>query len=223
MRLSISLAALAAAALASPASATLLAPTGCTGNAVACVVTDTPPTLVERNPNDSIILMWDEKQNVVLTEDLPVDRVFDPAASFVGGTAGNYFLRAGTVVSSHYVQWDVPGTSPLRAQTTINADSQIFAFIYADQKLFNTDALLGLDTTDYNDFTNRGLEGSDSTVFSGSSVYINWAASSPGDWARMLTAYSPTAAAADVPVPAALPLMAAGLAGLGLLARRRKG
>ena len=97
--------------------------------------------------------------------------------------------------------------------------TQIFAFITAGVKLFNSDDILGLPGVDYSDFTNRGLESGDSTSFSGQSVAIDWTATSPGDWTRLITAYSPSA---DVPVPAALPLLAAALGAFGLAARRRQ-
>lgn len=35
-----------------------------------CEITTNPPNPVERNPNDGKLLVWDEVQNYVLTEDL---------------------------------------------------------------------------------------------------------------------------------------------------------
>ena len=201
--------------LSQPASATLVSVTSCTR---ACTITDTPPNPVVPNPNDGLTL-WNERQNVTLVEALAVDRVFDPSASFVSGSDGNFMLAAGTVVSSHYVQFDPEGGAFARIEATITADSQIFAFITEDQKLFDSDAVLGLPGLDYNDFFMRGLELSDETDFNGTSVDIFWNAQNPGDWARLITAYSPTAA--SVPAPPALPLLAAGLAAMGLTARAR--
>ncbi|MEC9432936.1 MAG: VPLPA-CTERM sorting domain-containing protein [Pseudomonadota bacterium] len=208
-------AAVAALVLAQPAAATLVEVNPCSAT---CTITSTPPNPVSPDPNDGVLLLWNERQNVTLTAPLAVDRVFDTGASFVSGSSGNFMLAAGTVVSSHYVQWDPSGASG-SIQATITADSQIFAFITADVKLFNSDDILGLPGVDYNDFTNRGLESGDSTSFSGQSVAIDWTATSPGDWTRLITAYSPSA---DVPVPAALPLLAAALGAFGLAARRRQ-
>jgi hypothetical protein len=76
--------------------------------------------------------------------------------------------------------------------TTVSLDSQIFAFITADQNLFDSDAALGLPGLDYNDFSARGLEGNDATNFNGANVDLAWSASSPGDWTRLITAFVAT-------------------------------
>ncbi|WP_375186437.1 VPLPA-CTERM sorting domain-containing protein [Pseudooceanicola sp.] len=203
---------------ASQAQATLVSLGDCTGG-ISCTITSTPPNPVSQNPNDRTLLAWNEKQNFVLTERLRVDRVFDTNASFVSSAGGgDYFLEVGTIVSSHYIQWDNDGSGSDRIQTTIGLDSQIFAFITADQNLFDSD-YLGLPGLDYADFNLRGLENSDTTIFNGSDVDIDWTASSPGDWTRLITAYSPSA---EVPVPAALPLLLGAFGALGAMRRRRR-
>ena len=71
-------------AAATTAHATLVDLGVCTG-ANACVIASDLsdiPNPVARNPNDGVLLAWDEVQNVTLTEDLRVDRVFDPDADF---------------------------------------------------------------------------------------------------------------------------------------------
>jgi hypothetical protein len=215
----IAVAAAMALAVAAPAHATLVEITNCGSSAVACTITTTPPNPVARDPNDGVLLAWNEVQNFTLLSDLRVDRVFDPLASFVmAAPGGDFFIKAGTVVSSHYIQWD-PTPNGRRVTATITLDSQVFAFMTADQNMFNSDAALGLPGLDYNDFTARGLEGTDLTVFNGNSVNIDWQATSPGDWTRLITAFSPTAA---IPVPASLPLMAGALGLAGLLRLRRK-
>lgn len=208
--------------MAGPASATLVDLGPC-GGANACIITDTPPNPVTRNPNDGILLAWDEVQNVTLPSDLRVDRVFDETAPFVEATGrGDFLLKAGTIVSSHYLQWDPGPGSRSRVETTISLDSQIFAFITEDQNLFDSDALLGLPGLDYNDFGLRGLERGDTTTFNGTDVDISWGASSPGDWTRLITAFSPGGEpTTPIPVPGSLPLMAGGLGLAGLIARRR--
>lgn len=207
----------ATATFATSAGATITGYSVCTG-ANSCEITTTPPDPVTQNPNDGILLGWDEKQNITLTADLHVDRVFDTGASFVEADPnGGFIIKAGTIVSSHYFQWDPGLGSASTVGATIDFDSQIFAFITADQKLFDSDEILGLDEIDYNDFTLRGLEPGDSTAFSGPSVSINWTASSPGDWTRLITAYSPAAAIIE-PAPAAI----LGFAILGLGLRRKR-
>ena len=158
------------------------------------IITEDPPNPVSSNPNDGILLAWDEVQNHQLAADLKVDRVADPGVPFIEAVSGGFLIKAGTFVSSHYLQWDPGNGSAGRVTATIQFDSEIFAFITADQKLFDSDAALGLPGIDYNDFGSRGLEGSDATAFNGSEVDINWAATSPGDWTRLITAFSPAAA-----------------------------
>lgn len=187
------LAAGVALATASPAAATLVDIINVTG-ANDGVITTNPPNPIVANPNDGILLAWDEKQNVTLSQKLYVDRVFDNTASFIGSDAGGTYIDVGTVVSSHYLQWDPGSGSSSSVQATIQLDSQAFAFITADQKLFNSDPIVGLDGFDYADFGLRGLEPGDTTDFNGPDVDIDWSAGSPGDWTRLITAFSPTAA-----------------------------
>ena len=163
-----------------------------------CFITETPPTLVTTNPDDGTLLVWDEVQNFELTHDLRVDRVADESASFiVKDGPDNYRILAGTIVSSHYVQWDnLPGVSNT-VTATMKFDSEIFAFITADQKMFESDAQLGLPGIDYADFGFRGLESGDTTVMNGNEVDIGWTATNPGDWTRLITAFSPSAIDTD--------------------------
>ena len=199
------------------AQATITGFSSCTG-ANSCEITTTPPNPIAPNPNNGILLAWDEVQNLTLTEKLYVDRVFDLNASFVGSDAGGLFLDVGTIISSHYFQWDPGNGSANRVDATVNTDSQVFAFITKTKKLSNSDALLGLPGLDYADFGLRGLESGDTTVFNGGAVDLSWRASSPGDWTRMITAFSP---AAVVPVPAAFWLFGSGLLGLIGIARSK--
>lgn len=211
------LACLLAFAWGQSARATILDVQNLAGDALGFDITDTPPNPVAPNPNNNLLVVWNEKQNVLLEADLAVDRVADPNAPFVTGTSGNYKIKAGTIVSSHYVQWDPDGSGTVLADLIF--DSDIFAFITADAKMFASDEALGLDGLDYSDFTFRGLESEDSTAINGSTVSIDWSATNPGDWTRLITAYSP---AAEAPAPAALWLLATGLGGLAAL-RKRKG
>lgn len=205
------------------ASATLVDLGACTG-ANACNITNTPPNPVTQDPDDGILLAWDEVQNSTLAEDLAVDRVFDETASFIKEVSGELFIEAGTIVSSHYLQWDPGLGSATRVDTTISLDSQVFAFITDTQKLFDSDDALGLAGIDYNDFGLRGLESGDTTVFNGANVDISWSASSPGDWTRLITAFSPGGVGDNgdnqVPEPASFALVGLGLAGMGVSRKR---
>ncbi|KHT63344.1 hypothetical protein RJ45_13210 [Photobacterium gaetbulicola] len=198
--------------------ATVIGFSNCTSDGtISCAVTNTPPNPVVVDTNDGVLLVWDEVQNYTLLNDLAVDRVFDPGASFISGGPGNYFIAAGTVVSSHYVQWEPLGSEIATANATIDFDSQIFAFITSDQKLFDSDIVLGKPGVNYNNFTNRGIEPGDTTDFNGNSTDISWLAGSPGDWSRLITAYSPTV---DVPEPAST--MFLGLSVLGFSTWRKR-
>ena len=199
------------------ANATLVSITDCGLNAISCdIIVPVSGSTIMADPNDDKLLAWDEVQNHTLTQALYVDRVFDETASFVSTSGSGFLIEAGTVVSSHYVQWDPNGQGSVTA--SINTDSNIFAFITSDSSLANSD-FLGLPTLDYGDFNLRGLESGDGIFFNGNSVNIRWSANRPGDWARMVTAFSPSAPSA-VPVPAALFMFAPAL--LGFMGLRRK-
>ena len=192
----------------------------CTSGAVnACLIAPDQapiPNPVARNPNDGILLVWNEVQNFTLTQDLRVDRVADDSLPFVTADGSDFLIAAGTIVSSHYIQWDPGNGSEGRVDTALLFDSDIFAFITADQNLFDSD-FLGVPGIDYDDFGNRGIEGGDTTVFGAdlTQVDISWRASSPGDWDRIITAFSPAA-----PEPASILMLLAGLGALGLVNRR---
>lgn len=207
--------------------ATILGYDSCLGANDCLVATGADiPNPILPNPNDGILLGWNELQNVTLSENLYINRVADPSADFIGFDATGYYIKAGTIVSSHYFQWDPGFQSASTVNARIHFDSDIFAFITSDQFLFNSDAIVGLPGFDYADFGLRGLESGDTTNFApggdNSLVDISWAASSPGDWTRLITAYSPQAAeeATRVSEPGLLGLWL--VASIGLLAYRRR-
>lgn len=215
--------------LSQSAHATLLGYNSCAG-AINCLIAPDQialPNPIVQNPNNGLLIGWDERQNITLTSDLKVDRVADPSASFVGGSAGSYYIKAGTIVSSHYFQWDPVNGGSSRVTAELNFDSDIFGFITSDANLFASDAALGLAGLDYADFGFRGLESGDTTNFApngdNSLVDISWSASSPGDWTRLITAYSPAAVeSANVPEPMSLSLLGLGMAIIGFSRKKAK-
>ena len=174
-----------------PAGAEVIGIAKCKG-AVACEIVEVPPNPVTPDPNDGRLIVWNERQHVRLAEDLAVDRVADPRSPFVERRDGGWVIRAGTWVSSHYLQWDPGPGSDSFVSAVIELDQPIFAFITGDARLFASDHL-GLPELDYNDFWLRGLEDEDWTTMRDTEVAISWWAGSPGDWTRLITAGVPVA------------------------------
>jgi len=196
----------------------------CTG-ANACLIAPNSapiPNPISANPNDGVLLGWNEIQHFTLTSNLYIDRVANTGANYIGQDANGYYVIAGTMVSSHYFQWDPGSGSSNRVNATLNFDADIFGFIGSDANLIASDGLLGLPGYNYSQFGLRGLENNDSTTFapggSNNLVDISWGAGSPGDWARLITASAPTVVPpSQIPEPHALILFGLGLFGLSRL------
>jgi hypothetical protein len=146
---------------------------------------------------------FDEDQNILISGPLAVDV----------GTAPT----AGTVVASHYIFFD-PGPSQ-HIIGTVNFDSDVIAIITSTGNLAASDFLANTGVNYLNPGA-RGLEPGDSVTISGpSQITFDTVASSPGDYVRVLTEFSP--AAATVPEPSSLPVLAVFLAGVVFLLQRR--
>jgi PEP-CTERM motif-containing protein len=146
---------------------------------------------------------FDEDQNILLAAPLTVD-------------VGTSPIAAGTTVASHYIFFD-PGPSQ-QVIGTVDFDSDVLAIITGTANLAASDFLANTGVN-YLNPSARGLEAGDSVTISGPrQILFDTFASSPGDYVRVLTAFSPEAA---VPEPGTLALFGLAVAGIGL-ARRRK-
>jgi hypothetical protein len=148
-----------------------------------------------------------EDQNILLTAPLAVD-------------VGTSPIPAGTTVASHYIFFD-PGPS-LHIIGTVNFDSDVLAIITSTRTLAASD-FLAKTGVNYLSPSARGLEAGDSVTISGPrQILFDTFASSPGDYVRVLTEFSPTAAA--TPEPGAGSLLGSGATALvALLYWRKRG
>lgn len=161
-------------------------------------------TVGQDNFNSPNLFGFDESQNTTLTAALNPD---------VGAS-----LASGTTVASHYVFFD-PANSGGRVVGTVNFDADILAILSSTTTLGATDYLANTGVLYLNPGL-RGLESGDFVTITGArQISIDFTASSPGDYVRVLTAFSPGAV---VPEPGSFALAGLALAGLAATARRRK-
>lgn len=176
------------------------------------------PGFTQSNPDNTVgndtfqspnLWGFDEDQNILLGSNLAVDLIWS-------GGAGT--LLAGTEVASHYVFFDPLGT---QSQTGyVDFDAKILAVLTSTTKLAATDFLANTGVTYLNPGL-RGLEAGDSATISVTYDYrlvVDWTASSPGDYVRVLTAHSPNAVADNASTAGLL----AGVLGFFGLSRRRQ-
>jgi hypothetical protein len=160
-----------------------------------------PDSVGDDNFQSPDLFGFDESQNIFLTAPLSVD---------VGASP----IPAGTTVASHYVFFD-PGPT-LHVVGTVDFDSNVLAIITSTTLLAASD-ILATTGVSYLNPGQRGLEAGDSVTISGPrQILFDTVASSPGDYVRVLTAFSPAAAA---PEPGGIVLFGIGLGALGILAR----
>jgi hypothetical protein len=154
---------------------------------------------------------FDEDQNILLAAPLIVD---------VGASP----IPAGTVVASHYVFFD-PGPTE-HVIGTVNFDSDVLAILTSTQTLAASD-FLAKTGVNYLSPSARGLEAGDSVTISGpQQILFDTFASSPGDYVRVLTAFSPGGGPPPTPTPEpdSIMLLGSGLMAFAtLIGRKRPG
>ena len=200
-----------------PASATVIGGTVTGGSAFTAggvFIKLTPPLSNPLGPPNSVgndtfqnpnLYAFDEDQNIFLAAALAVDVGTNP-------------VPAGSTVASHYVFFDPGPTQNIIG--TVNFDSNIVAIITSTGNLLASDFLVNTGVNYLNPGA-RGLEVGDSVTISGPrQILFNTSASTPGDYVRVLTEFSPAAAAA--PEPGSLFLLAGGLAAVAIRLRRRR-
>lgn len=175
----------------------------------------------ESNPDNTVgnntfqdpnLYGFDEGQNVDITVDLAVDILADGL-----GGGGPGIVSQGSTVASHYIFFDPSGNTTQMGSVTF--DSAIFGIITSTSNLAASDFLINTGVDCLNPAA-RGLEAGDIVTISGlNTISVGWFASTPGDYIRVLTDFSP---AAVVPVPAAVWFFPSGLLGLIGVAKRKK-
>lgn len=116
----------------------------------------------------------------------------------------------GQTVDSWLLFFDPNGSSSVAGSVTFS--QSILQVFGTRADLVNTSAFQRTGYT-YSYSTSVAPETGDTTTFSGRTLTLNWNASDPGDYVRILTA---------VPEPATYAQMAAGLWVMGMVARRRQ-
>jgi hypothetical protein len=119
-------------------------------------------------------------------------------------------LDAGTFVRSFYVWFDPLRTGRMRGTVTFAND--ILAVITANGELADTD-YLGNPNINYLNKGARGLEGPDTFSVSGKTLTVDFRASSPGDFVRVMT---------SVPEPSTWMMIILGFGLIGAALRAEK-
>jgi hypothetical protein len=122
-------------------------------------------------------------------------------------------LVAGTRYNSHFIFFDPAPNRTVLGRVTF--DAPILAVLGLTAQMNASDASFGLAGVTYLTPAARGLESNDSFTVSGNTLMVDWVASTPGDYIRVLTA-------AAVPEPATWMMMILGFGLIGASMRARK-
>ena len=163
----------------------------------------TPNSVGDDNFQSPNLFGFDEDQNILIPNPLSADVGLNP-------------VPAGTIVASHYIFFDPgPGQTVIG---TVDFDSDILAVLTSTGTLAASDFLANTGVN-YLNPSARGLEAGDSVTINGPrQILFDTFASSPGDYVRVLTEFSPSAA---TPEPGAFALLAGGLVALAAFQFRR--
>lgn len=175
-----------------------------TGSALAQTVPYNPTAAV----NQSFVQYAGVPSTVLGTGSVDVSNMF-----WMYEKSGTY---GGKAVDSWLLFFDPNGIGNVKGTVTFQKDVlQVFA-TQADLTATAAFQRTGYSYS-YGLYTAPELSGGDTVSASGKTLTLNWSASDPGDYVRVMTI-----AAAPVPEPTTYAQMAAGLIGLGGLARRRR-
>ena len=160
----------------------------------------------QQSPN---LFGFNEDQNIVINKNLTAD---------VGSN-----LVIGDTVASHYIFFDPEFDRTIVGHVIF--DSNILAIMTSKDNLDDSDFLANV-SANYLSPSLRGLEGGQdsASINAGDAkrLDVSFRASTPGDYIRVLTERSPGGDKLNaVPEPMTMALFGAGMAGMGVIRRRR--
>ena len=130
---------------------------------------------------------FDEDQNIILAAPLSVNDIDGD------GVDDAAVLPMGTSIASHYVYYDPADNNPLDdIQGCVQFDSHVLATIFDTTELAASDFLANVGVNYLNPAL-RGFEAGDVATFNANEVCVDLTASTPGDYFRVLTEFSPGA------------------------------